>query len=74
MLNSLFLMREGVRKVDAMTTFVKDLTDEELDGLSRHYAALPAKPSGEKIDAALAQKGATVASQRGCVSCQLSSG
>jgi cytochrome c553 len=70
-LNSLFLMREGVRKVDAMTSFVKDLTDEELDGLSKHYAALPAKPSGEKIDAALAQKGAAVATQRGCVSCHL---
>jgi cytochrome c553 len=70
-LNSLFLMREGVRKVDAMASFVKQLTDEELDGLSRHYAALPAKPSGEKIDAALAHKGAAVATQRGCVSCHL---
>ena len=70
-LNSLFLMREGVRKVDAMAPIVKDLTDEELDGLSKHYAALPAKPSGEKIDAALAQKGAGVATQRGCVSCHL---
>jgi cytochrome c553 len=70
-LNSLFLMREGVRKVDAMASFVKDLTDEELDGLSKHYAALPAKPSGERIDAALAQKGAAIATQRGCVSCHL---
>jgi cytochrome c553 len=70
-LNSLFLMREGVRKVDAMTPFVKDLTDADLDGLSRHYAALPVKSSGEKIDAALAAKGATVAAQRGCVSCHL---
>jgi cytochrome c553 len=70
-LNSLFLMREGVRKVDAMASFVKELTDEELDGLSKHYAALPAKPSGEKVDAALAQKGATVATQRGCGSCHL---
>ena len=70
-LNSLFLMREGVRKVDAMTPFVKDLTDADLDALSRHYAALPTKPSGEKIDAALAAKGAAVAAQRGCVSCHL---
>ena len=70
-LNSLFLMREGVRKVDAMTSFVKELTDEELDGLSKHYAALPAKPSGEKIDQALATKGAPVATQRGCGSCHL---
>jgi len=70
-MNSLFLMREGVRKVDAMASFVKDLTDEELDGLSKHYAALPAKPSGEAVDQALAQKGATVATQRGCGSCHL---
>ena len=71
LLNSLFLMREGVRKVDAMASFVKELTDEELDGLSKHYTALPAKPSGEKIDAALAGKGAAVATQRGCQSCHL---
>jgi cytochrome c553 len=70
-MNSLFLMREGVRKVDAMASFVKDLTDEELDGLSKHYAALPARPSGETVDAALAQKGAAVATQRGCGSCHL---
>ena len=72
-LTSLFLMREGVRKVDAMASFVKDLTDAELDGLSRHYAALPAKPSGETIDPALVQKGAAVATQHGCVSCHLPS-
>src|SRR5262245_6170986 len=70
-LNSLFLMREGVRKVDAMAAFVKDLTDAELDGLSKHYAALPAKPSDERIDQALAQKSATVATQHGCRSCHL---
>jgi cytochrome c553 len=39
-LNSLFLMREGVRRVDAMASIVKGLTDEDLDGLSKHYAAL----------------------------------
>ena len=70
-MNSLFLMREGVRKVDAMASFVKDLTDEELDGLSKHYAALPATPSGETVDQALSSKGAAVATQRGCGSCHL---
>jgi cytochrome c553 len=68
-LDQLFLMREGVRKVDAMASFVKDLTDEELDGLSKHYAALAAKPSDEPVDAALARKGAEVAAQRRCASC-----
>ena len=70
-LNELFLMREGVRKVDAMASFVKDLTDEDLDGLSRHYAALPAKASDEPVDAELARKGAAIAAQRGCGSCHL---
>ena len=31
-LNQLFLMREGVRKVEAMAPFVKDLKDDDLDG------------------------------------------
>jgi cytochrome c553 len=70
-MNSLFLMREGVRKVDAMASFVKELTDAELDGLSKHYAALPAKPSGETVDQALVQKGAALSTQRGCGSCHL---
>ena len=33
-MNQLFLMREGVRKIDAMTPFVKDLKDDELVGLA----------------------------------------
>jgi len=32
-LNQLFLMREGVRKVEAMAPIVKDLKDEDLDAL-----------------------------------------
>jgi cytochrome c553 len=41
-LNQLFLMREGVRKVEAMAPIVKDLKDEHLDGLSKHFSSLPA--------------------------------
>src|SRR6476660_8777648 len=36
-LNQLFLMREGVRKVEAMAPVVKDLKDEDLDALSKHF-------------------------------------
>jgi cytochrome c553 len=68
-LNELFLMREGVRRVEAMASFVKELTDEDLDGLSKHYAALAAKPSDEPVDAALAKNGAEIGARRGCVSC-----
>ena len=42
-LNQLFLMREGVRKIEAMAPFVKDLKDDDLDALAKHFAKLPAK-------------------------------
>jgi cytochrome c553 len=72
-LNQLFLMREGVRQVEAMTAIVKDLKDEDLTKLSEHYAKLPAKPSGEAIVPALARRGAEIAATRRCGSCHLPS-
>ena len=66
-------MREGVRQVEAMASLAKTLTDEDLDALSRHYAAQPAKPSGEPVDAALARAGAEIAMRRRCASCHLPS-
>jgi cytochrome c553 len=70
-LNQLFLMREGVRKVEAMAPIVKDLKDEDLDALSKHFAGLPAKRSEEAIDAGLVKKGAEIAQHRRCDSCHL---
>jgi len=70
-LNQLFLMREGVRKVEAMAPIVKDLKDEELDALSKHFAKLAPKPSGEAIDQALVKRGSEIAGQKNCVSCHL---
>ena len=72
-LNALILMREGVRKVEAMAPFVKDLKDEDIQALAEHYAKLPPKPSGEPIDPALAERGAKIAVQRRCESCHLPS-
>src|SRR5215471_16444142 len=57
-LNQLFLMREGVRKIEAMEPFVKDLTDADIEALAKHFAALEPKSSGETVDASLAQHGA----------------
>ena len=68
-LNQLFLMREGVRKVEAMAPFVKDLKDEDLQALSEHFSKLPAKASGEAIDPAQVKKGAEIAGHRRCNSC-----
>src|SRR3954451_19965387 len=42
-LNQLFLMREGVRVVEPMMPFVKELKDEEMDALAKHFAKLPPK-------------------------------
>lgn len=72
-LNQLILMREGVRKVEAMAPFVKDLKDEDIQALAEHYKKLPPKPSGETIDPALAERGAKIAVQRRCESCHLPS-
>jgi cytochrome c553 len=72
-LNQLFLMREGVRKVEAMAPIVKDLKDDDLTKLSEHFAKLPAKRSGEPVDATLAKRGAEIATQRRCSSCHLPS-
>lgn len=70
-LNQLFLMREGVRRIEAMTPFVKDLKDEEMDALAKHFAGLPAKASDEPVDPALAQRGAQLSEALRCGSCHL---
>ncbi len=70
-LNQLFLMREGVRQVEAMMPFVKELKDEEMDALAKHYAKLAPKPSDEKIDPALAKRGEELAGPLRCASCHL---
>jgi cytochrome c553 len=70
-INQLFLMREGVRKVEVMAALVKDLKDDDLQAMARHFAALTPKPSGEPIDPALVQRGAELAATRRCGSCHL---
>jgi cytochrome c553 len=70
-LNQLFLMREGVRKVEAMAPIVKNLTDDDLRSLSEHYAKLAPKRSDEAIDAAAAKRGEEIANHRVCRSCHL---
>ena len=72
-LNQLFLMREGVRRIEVMTPFVKDLKDDEMDALAKHYAKLAPKPSDEPTDPALVQRGTELANARRCGSCHLPS-
>ncbi len=72
-MNQLFLMREGVRKVEAMTALVKDLKDAEMQALAKHFAGLTPRPSGEKIDAELVKRGEALAQAKRCASCHLPS-
>ena len=62
-MNQLFLMREGVRRVEVMMPLVKDLTDPELNALAAHFSALPARASGEPLDPALVERGAELAAR-----------
>jgi cytochrome c553 len=70
-MNQLILMREGVRPIEAMMPFVKDLKDADIDGLAKHFAGLAPKPSDERIDPALANRGAELAPSLRCASCHL---
>ena len=69
--NQLFLMRETVRRVDAMTPFIKDLKDDEMEALAKHFAGLAPKASDEAIDPSLIQRGSELASAMRCGSCHL---
>ena len=71
LLNQLILMREGVRPVEAMTPFVKNLADEDISALADHFAKRPPLPSGEPIDPTLTKRGAELSTQRRCGSCHL---
>ena len=70
-LNQLFMMREGVRQVEAMAPLVKDLKDEDLDAISDYYSKMEPKPSDEKVDPELVKRGATIAGKMRCASCHL---
>lgn len=72
-MNQLVLMREGVRQIEAMAPFVKDLKDEDIFALAKHFAGLPAKKSDEPVDPALVKRGQEVAVARRCASCHLPS-
>jgi cytochrome c553 len=69
LLNQLILMREGVRKVDVMQPLVAALTDGDIEGIAKHFAALEPKASGEVIDPMLAERGAFLAGNLRCASC-----
>jgi cytochrome c553 len=70
-MNQLVLMREGVRQIEPMMPFVKDLKDPDIFALAKHFASLQSKRSDEAVDPALAKRGAQIAEARRCASCHL---
>ena len=71
LLNQLVLMREGVRPIEAMMPYVKDLKDAEIDAIAKHFAKLEPKTSDEKTDPAVIQRGSELAVTLRCASCHL---
>lgn len=70
-LNQLFLMREGVRRIEAMDGLTKDMTDDDIQAIASHFSKLPAKASDEKVDPALVKLGEALAAKMRCASCHL---
>ena len=70
-LNQLILMREGVRKIEAMAPFVRELKESDIEALAAHYSKLEPKLLDEKPDPALVERGAKIAVTRRCASCHL---
>jgi cytochrome c553 len=73
LVNQIYLFREGIRKVEAMTPLVKGLKDDDLVAIAKHFAAIDAKASDEPIDPALVKRGAALAEPMRCASCHLPS-
>ena len=71
LVNQLFLFREGIRKVPGMSELSKGLKDEDLVALAKHFTALEAKSSEEKIDSVLVKRGEELAGPMRCTSCHL---
>jgi cytochrome c553 len=67
--NQLILMRDKVRSSEAMAPFVKGLKDADIIELAEHYAKLPARPSDEPVDPALAARGEPLAQRLHCGVC-----
>ena len=70
--NQLIFFREGLRASPIMQPLAKDLKDEEITALARHYFAKEAKlATTAKADKAAIETGRRIAAQRHCGQCHL---
>lgn len=71
--NQLILIREGLRRSEAMEAIVKGMKDPQIIALAKHFSALPGKRvATSPLDKALAQEGKALAKQLHCGSCHVS--
>ena len=69
--NYLVLTREGLRGSEEMQALLKDVPDNDIAALAKHYSALPTRPDSGSIDKKLFEKGKEIASSYHCGSCHL---
>lgn len=69
--NQLVIIREGLRDVPAMGALMKDIGDEEIGELAKHYAAQPARRPAPPSQPARSQAGAEIAKRLLCGTCHL---
>lgn len=71
--NQLILIREGLRRSQAMEPVVKGMKDPQIIALAKHFSALPGRRVTQSpLDKGLAQKGRALAKQLHCGSCHVS--
>ena len=70
--NQLVFFREGLRNAPVMQTVAKDMKDEDIVALARHFAAQKAKPGASSaMDPRLGAKAVELAKARHCGQCHL---
>ncbi len=68
-INQLILMREGVRPIEQMTPFVKDLKDSEIQALATYFNKLSPRLEGVRPIPAFVERGQALAQRLRCGSC-----
>ena len=67
----LFLFREGLRQVPAMTPLVQERSDRDLEDLAAYFSQLALEPPGGPADPAMLARGAELSQTLRCASCHL---
>lgn len=67
--NYLVMTREGVRGSQAMQALLKGISDREIVALAVHFSKLRPRPSQEKTDPKLFNRGKDIAAKNRCASC-----